>query len=168
MSSRKRAWLSPATMSSPSSAGSPAPEDQQVFTAHEQPPPAQEDLAAPGDDELEDSFFPSPAHYYKRYTTVNLALGPTELLPPIDGEPACLAAELLPPDVEAIVQRGAYEVFGETWPVEEVLPSLTDMGVEELFDRGAGESIPAARTRVSLEMMLLWSSMNLQSDVCGP
>lgn len=137
-----------------------------MFATHEQPPPAQEELAAPGEDELEDSFFPSPAHYYKRYTTANLALDPTELLPPIDGEPSCLAVELLPPDVDAIVQRGAYEVFGETWPVEEVLPSLTDMGVEELFDRGAGESIPATGTGVLLDMILLSSSMNLQADPC--
>lgn len=119
-------------MSSPSSAGSP---EAHANNAEDQPP-------APGSEaDLDNSFFPSPPAFYKRYTTASLALPPSAPLPAIEGLLACTAAELEPPNPEWIVEGGAYQVFGETWPVEEVLPTLEEMGVTEMFVRGAGASV---------------------------
>lgn len=123
----------PATMSSPSSAGSPHAQNQANNPEDQPPPPASET-------DLDNSFFPSPPAFYKRYTTTALSLPPSAPLPPLEGIPACTAAELEPPNPEWILEGGAYQVFGETWPVEEVLPTLEEMGVTEMFVRGAGTS----------------------------
>ncbi|KPV71948.1 uncharacterized protein RHOBADRAFT_331, partial [Rhodotorula graminis WP1] len=37
-------------------------------------------------------------------------------------------ADLDPPNVDWIVEDGSYAVFGETWPIDEKLPTLQDMG----------------------------------------
>ncbi|GAA5895629.1 hypothetical protein JCM5296_003766 [Sporobolomyces johnsonii] len=113
-------------MSSPSSTRSPA-----------RPPPdgAQE---APPPDEFDTSFFPAPSPFFARYTSHNLSLPPDALISDVPGEPApFLAKELEPPNVDWIVQEGSYSVFGETWPVEDKLPTLEEMGVQEMFDRNA-------------------------------
>ncbi|GAA5956772.1 hypothetical protein JCM21900_002178 [Sporobolomyces salmonicolor] len=106
-------------MSSPPSTDSPAPQ------------------AAPAD-EFDTSFFPAPSPFFARYTSHNLSLPPDALISDVPGEPApFLAKELEPPNVDWIVQEGSYSVFGETWPVEEKLPTLEEMGVQEMFDRNA-------------------------------
>lgn len=119
-------------MDSPSSAGSLPPAA---------PPEQTEQLQ---DEETESSFFPSPPSFYLRYTTANLAL-------PLDqtglSVPATATAvedtfnriDLEPPNVDWILERGHYEVFGERWPIVELLPTLTEMGVQELFDKSVGE-----------------------------
>ncbi|GAA6060885.1 hypothetical protein JCM10212_000168 [Sporobolomyces blumeae] len=91
---------------------------------------------APGPlDDFDSSFFPAPSPYYLRYTSRNLALPPSELIADVPGEPVPFpASELEPPDIDAIVRQGSYSVFGETWPVQEALPTLEDMGVRQLFD----------------------------------
>jgi len=89
--------------------------------------------------EFDTSFFPAPSPYFHRYTSTNLALPPTELISDVPNEPQpFLAKELEPPNVEWIVEEGSYSVFGETWPVNEQLPSLTEMGVKEMFDTKKG------------------------------
>ncbi|KAI5477729.1 Mediator complex, subunit Med7 [Pseudohyphozyma bogoriensis] len=124
-------------MSSPSSAGSSprlAPPPPQNETGDAPPPPQDE-----GEQALDSSFFPSPSHFYKRYTSANLALPPSAFLPPIPGEiepDSVKREELEPPNVDWVVERGSYAVFGETWPVEEVSPTLEEMGVTEMFNRG--------------------------------
>ncbi|GAA5930884.1 mediator complex subunit MED7 [Sporobolomyces koalae] len=86
--------------------------------------------------EFDTSFFPAPSPYFHRYSTANLALPPDTLISDVPGEPVpFLASELEPPHVDWIVQEGSYSVFGETWPVEEHLPTLEEMGVQEMFDR---------------------------------
>lgn len=115
-------------MSSPSSSlnGAPAPE-----------PP----LEAPPD-EFDTSFFPAPSPYYARYTTRNLALPLDALISDVVGEPAPFRREEMePPNVDWVVEDGSYSVFGETWPIDEKLPTLEDMGVKEMFERGGGASI---------------------------
>ncbi|BGP58149.1 hypothetical protein JCM8202_006149 [Rhodotorula sphaerocarpa] len=120
------------------------------------PPPSQ---APPPADDFDTSLFPAPPVYYHRYTDDNLAV-------PLDAddadpqsEPALLASsvpgdpqpftrrDLEPPQVDWIVQDGSYSVFGETWPVEETTPTLAEMGVPEMFDRGADR-------RASLQTLL--------------
>lgn len=117
-----------------STGGSPVAVAQ--LAAADQPPSeqqAQDDVApaAPAqEDELDTSFFPAPPAYYKLYTSTTLALDAT----------SPERQRLEPPDVGLILQGGSYSVFGETWPVEEVLPSLHELGVRELFDPTAGSS----------------------------
>ena len=98
-------------------------------------------INADDDDTLETSFFPSPAHYYKRYTNVNLALPLESTICVVGDEHSSVVtrAELEPPRVDWIIQGGSYSVFGDTWPVEEVLPTLQEQGVKEMFERGQGE-----------------------------
>lgn len=98
-------------------------------------PPA--DANQDEDGALETSFFPSPAHYYKRYTPTNLALPQDAIIS--DGTDSYTRAELEPPNVEWIVEGGTYSVFGDTWPVEEVSPTLAEQGVREMFRAGEGE-----------------------------
>ena len=89
--------------------------------------------------EFDTSFFPAPSPYFHRYTSTNLALPPTELISDVPNEPQpFLAKELEPPNVDWIIEEGSYSVFGETWPVNEQLPSLTEMGVKEMFDTKKG------------------------------
>ncbi|GAA5966957.1 hypothetical protein JCM3765_004413 [Sporobolomyces pararoseus] len=93
----------------------------------------QEDLAAP---EFDTSFFPAPSPYFQRYTSVNLSLPPDAVISDVPGEPKpFLAKELAPPNVDWIVEEGSYSVFGETWPIEEHLPTLQEMGLTEMFDK---------------------------------
>lgn len=131
------------------------------------PPPSQ---APPPADDFDTSLFPAPPVYYHRYTDDNLAV-------PLDAddadpqsEPALLASsvpgdpqpftrrDLEPPQVDWIVQDGSYSVFGETWPVEETTPTLAEMGVPEMFDRGAGEP---TRSSVGGSFPLLTKARNL-------
>jgi mediator of RNA polymerase II transcription subunit 7 len=98
---------------------------------------AQDELAAP---EFDTSFFPAPSPYFHRYTTVNLALPPDAIISDVPGEPTPFPAqELEPPNVDWIVEEGNYSVFGETWPIEEHLPTLEEMGLKEMFDKSKGE-----------------------------
>ncbi|SCV72957.1 BQ2448_6882 [Microbotryum intermedium] len=88
---------------------------------------------------LEASFFPSPSHYYKRYTSYNLSLPldyPEILHLPNDDNSGggFTRQDLVPPHLDWVLERGTYTVFGEVWPLDDQLPSLRDMGVEELFD----------------------------------
>ncbi|KAK4048504.1 hypothetical protein OIV83_004672 [Microbotryomycetes sp. JL201] len=102
------------------------------------------DTVAQDGDELDTSFFPAPAHYYKRYTDYNLSIQDKDAA--IDAPQGGTDARVLrrrdldPPDVDEIVRHGSYSVFGETWPVEEQLPSLAHMGVREMFDKGQDRS----------------------------
>lgn len=118
-----------------SAAASPAPVQLQQQGSAAAPPPGDEQ---PADDSLETSFFPAPAPYYTRYTSDNLALPLTASVQLPNGQEVS-RAELEPPNIDWIVEEGSYSVFGETWPVEEKLPSLAEMGVQELFDPTVGE-----------------------------
>jgi mediator of RNA polymerase II transcription subunit 7 len=124
-----------------STAASPAPaqlqqQQQQQDSAAAPPPGADEQPLE--DDSLETSFFPAPAPYYTRYTSDNLALPLAAPVQLPNGQEVS-RAELEPPNIDWIVEEGSYSVFGETWPVEEKLPSLAEMGVQELFDPTVGE-----------------------------
>ncbi|BGP20020.1 hypothetical protein JCM10213v2_008155 [Rhodosporidiobolus nylandii] len=115
-------------MSSPSS----SPPNAHAFEL-EQPP---QDASPP--EEFDTSFFPAPSPFYLRYTSRNLALSPDALIADVPGEPAPFKrSEMEPPNVDWIVEDGSYGVFGETWPVEEKVPTLEEMGVKEMFERGA-------------------------------
>ncbi|GAA5985101.1 hypothetical protein JCM5350_000842 [Sporobolomyces pararoseus] len=93
----------------------------------------QEDLAAP---EFDTSFFPAPSPYFQRYTSINLSLPPDAVISDVPGEPRpFLAKDLEPPNVDWIVEEGSYSVFGETWPIEEHLPTLQEMGLTEMFEK---------------------------------
>lgn len=96
-----------------------------------------------GEDDLDSSFFPAPAHYYKLYTDANLTLGPDEEVPL--SEPRCTRKDLEPPNADWVLERGSYSVFGETWPVVETLPNLEDQGIKEMFVRGGGQLAPLPR-----------------------
>lgn len=41
--------------------------------------------------------------------------------------------EMEPPNVDWIKQDGSYKCFGEQWPIEDMLPSLEQMGMPRLF-----------------------------------
>lgn len=88
---------------------------------------------------LDSSFFPSPPAYYKRYTTANLALDSSEYLTTA-GDEAVSAAELQPPNLDWVKERGHYTVFGQTWPIEDQEQTLRDTGLQELFDSATGGS----------------------------
>ncbi|GAA5866507.1 hypothetical protein JCM8547_000647 [Rhodosporidiobolus lusitaniae] len=123
-------------MSSPSSShqGSPGGHSQ----PDQPPPPAEQDQ------EFDTSFFPAPSPYYQRYTARNLALplDHPDLIIDVPGEPVpFLRKDLEPPNVEWIVEEGSYSVFGETWPIDEKLPTLEEMGVKEMFERGADRKL---------------------------
>lgn len=127
-----------------------------VKVAQQQPddvgvPPSGQDQPGGGggddDDMLETSFFPSPAHYYKRYTSSNFALPLDSVIGGIGVDEVVTRAELEPPNVDWIVEGGSYSVFGDTWPVEEVLPTLEEQGVREMFTRGQGELLPGLTVR---------------------
>ncbi|GAA5912323.1 hypothetical protein JCM6882_002559 [Rhodosporidiobolus microsporus] len=119
-------------MSSPSSHGSPGgamPLDGPPRDAQQQPAAL---------DDFDTSFFPAPSPFYQRYTSANLALPLDSLISDVPGELEPFSRrEMEPPNVDWIVEEGSYSVFGETWPIEEKLPSLEEMGVVEMFERGA-------------------------------
>lgn len=128
-------------MSSPDSSHSPQqqpPPPAAQQDEHAPPPPAEDEP-----DTLDSSFFPSPSHYFQRYTDDNLALpvDPTAVLTDKAGE-TFSRAELEPPNPDWVVDKGLYSVFGETWPVQEQEIVLGEMGVQEMFDRNAGQQQP--------------------------
>lgn len=136
--------LTPRAMSSPS-AGSVSPMAQDAPLPDAPRPPAGAPSESGSSSELDTSFFPAPAHFYKRYTSANLLLPsshPDVLSLPNDPI-TFLARDLEPPNPDWVLERGSYSVFGETWPVEEVLPSLSDMGVTEMFTPRAGPLPPS-------------------------
>ncbi|GAA6055266.1 hypothetical protein JCM3770_001516 [Rhodotorula araucariae] len=124
-------------MSSPSSAGSRASPtglgaEPNGAADPAAPPPA------PPPDEFDTAIFPAPPAFYHRYTTHNLALPPNASIADVPGEPCPFPrAELDPPNPDWIIEDGSYAVFGETWPIDEKLPTLEEMGVAEMFDRDA-------------------------------
>ncbi|GAA5877842.1 hypothetical protein JCM3774_000193 [Rhodotorula dairenensis] len=147
-------------MSSPSSGGSiepdvlpPAAADQSAAlppTAQDgdpvvAPPPPQAQGQGHGAPpaEFDTSLFPAPPVFYHRYTDHNLALSDREhLIADVPGEPHPFPRRHLdPPDVDWIVHDGSYSVFGETWPVNEVSPTLQEMGVPEMFDRDTDRKV---------------------------
>lgn len=90
--------------------------------------------------EFDTSFFPAPSPYYHRYSSRNLALDADAVISDVPGEPKPFrASELAPPNVDWIIEDGSYSVFGETWPIEEHLPTLQEMGLSEMFDHTRGE-----------------------------
>lgn len=117
-----------------SRAASPAPDGLQQPDSAALPPGDEQ----PADDSLETSFFPAPAPYYTRYTSDNLSLPLTASIQLPTGQEIS-RAELEPPNIDWIVEEGNYSVFGETWPIEEKLPTLAEMGVRELFDPTVGK-----------------------------
>lgn len=159
--------MSSSPSNSPQQYGGAAPH-QNGGPGSAEPPldPATAAAGAPpaGEDSLDTSFFPAPAHYYKRYTETNLAV-PRDSTDPLHSEdpkdPPFLAKELDPPNVDWIVEGGSYSVFGETWPVEEVLPTLEEMGVKELFVRGAGASSRPLRERTRLSRLTSRSRLQI-------
>ncbi|GAA6007404.1 hypothetical protein JCM11491_004151 [Sporobolomyces phaffii] len=95
--------------------------------------PNPEEAAAP---EFDTSFFPAPSPYFARYSSANLALPADALIADVPGEPRPFpASDLEPPNVEWIVEEGSYSAFGETWPIEEHLPTLQEMGLDEMYDK---------------------------------
>ncbi|BGO95443.1 hypothetical protein NBRC10512_001411 [Rhodotorula toruloides] len=122
-------------MASPSPAASP--DGQATFNgqpdANAQAPPP-----PPPPDDLDSSIFPGPPPFYHRYTSANLALPLDATISDVPGEPQPFQrSEMEPPNVDWIVEEGNYSVFGETWPVDEKVPTLEEMGVQEMFDRNA-------------------------------
>lgn len=90
---------------------------------------------------LDTSFFPAPPSLWKRYTSSNLSLPPDAVVEGTgEALPTCTRAQLDPPNVDWITAQGSYSVFGQTWPVEEHLPNLQEMGVVQMFDPAQGES----------------------------
>lgn len=123
------------------------------------PPQDAHQPAAPLDD-FDTSFFPAPSPFYQRYTAHNLSLPLDAVISDVPGEPEPLSrAEMEPPNVDWIVEEGTYSVFGETWPIEEKLPSLEEMGVKEMFKRGAG-----APTRTYVPIREECEPVNLRSS----
>lgn len=153
MSQRSIAFArSSSSMSSPSSEGSHAGAGEgggpldgaQSFPGGPAPGPAPASADAPLEgnpplDDLDTSVFPAPPAFFHRYTDRNLALPPDALIDDVPGEPRpFLRADLDPPNVDWIVEEGSYSVFGETWPIDEKVPTLQEMGVPEMFDPNAG------------------------------
>jgi mediator of RNA polymerase II transcription subunit 7 len=103
--------------------------------------------------------FPSPPSHYTTYTSNNLKLlallreraadadlnqvNQQEVLADLKDVPDWPLAQLEPPRVDWILQDGSYEVFGDTWNVNERIPSLGELGGHQLYpaDPGAGELI---------------------------
>ncbi|SGY20167.1 BQ5605_C017g08505 [Microbotryum silenes-dioicae] len=95
---------------------------------------------------LESSFFPSPSQYYKRYTCQNLSLpldhpdllhnstDKVKVSTSTNNTDGYTRMDLEPPRLDWVLERGSYNVFGQVWPVNDQLPSLREMGVEELWD----------------------------------
>lgn len=101
------------------------------------------------DHDLESSFFPAPPAYYRRYTSAHLAAVDDHLLVPASSDAPADSfprTHLRPPSAALVLQRGFYHVYGQTWPIRDSLPSLSDMAVTELFDPSAG-ACAASRPR---------------------
>jgi len=117
---------------------------------HPQPPEEPQGISS--------SFFPPPpAHLYSRYTTRNLnallrqkerqtgsandikGKGTSEEEEPLNDEQEAGKGvdfdltELEPPNPEWIVRDGAWNVFGEVWPVEDRIRTLESMNIQQLF-----------------------------------
>lgn len=73
------------------------------------------------------SAFPPPPPFYKAFTEENIALAAS------DNEEAKKANEdlefLIPPPVPT----ESYRLFGETWRIPDVMPTLKDMGITQLY-----------------------------------
>jgi len=112
--------------------------------------------------QLMSSFFPSPPSTYAQYTPQNLALAKRLVAYPsyqadVDDwqgqQERILVDELkveqsvvdavrdvnlrwlvTPPDAALIEADGHWMAYGQAWPINEVLPSLEEMGVKQLFE----------------------------------
>ncbi|EIN14037.1 hypothetical protein PUNSTDRAFT_117642 [Punctularia strigosozonata HHB-11173 SS5] len=127
--------------------------------------------------------FPSPPSHYTNYTSHNLKLltllrervgeadlnqiNQQEVLGDQDGVPEWPLAQLEPPRVDWILQEGVYEVFGDTWKVNEKIPSLGELGGNQLYPED-----PAADRRPALlsilESTLVTYSALVKSLVAPP
>ncbi|SCZ94799.1 BZ3500_MvSof-1268-A1-R1_Chr12-1g03666 [Microbotryum saponariae] len=129
---------------------------------------------------LESSFFPSPSHYYKRYTSHNLSLPldhPDSLHNPTDEAKVSTSLnntdrftrmDLEPPQLDWVLERGSYTVFGEVWPVNDQLPSLREMGVEELWDPNQTASTDRRQSLQTLLQALLVTYHQLVTALLAP
>ncbi|BGP35302.1 hypothetical protein JCM10296v2_007137 [Rhodotorula toruloides] len=121
-------------MASPSPAASP--DGQAAFNG--QPDANAQAPTPPAASDLDTSIFPGPPAFYHRYTSAHLALPLDATISDVPGEPQPFQrSEMEPPNIDWIVEEGNYSVFGETWPVDEKVPTLEEMGVQEMFDRNA-------------------------------
>ncbi|KAI0827401.1 MED7 protein-domain-containing protein [Trametes gibbosa] len=94
--------------------------------------------------------FPSPPSHYTRYTNLNLkllkvlreragedadlyALNQYEVLSDQTDVPDWPLAQLEKPRVDWILEEGHYTVFGDTWFIKEKIPSLAELGGQQLY-----------------------------------
>ncbi|CCL99077.1 uncharacterized protein FIBRA_01089 [Fibroporia radiculosa] len=93
--------------------------------------------------------FPSPPSHYTKYTTHNLRLldlfrervadanissaSQYEALSDQNDVPEWPLVQLEKPRVDWILEEGHYTVFGDTWFVKETIPSLADLGGQQLY-----------------------------------
>ncbi|KAH8920963.1 hypothetical protein BT69DRAFT_1351976 [Atractiella rhizophila] len=121
--------------------------------------------------------FPEPPSYYLRYTEANLSKL-TSSHPPepdaqgsysnADGEDVTFPLhELQPPKQEWIVEEGAWEVFGERWPIKTQEETLESMGVPQLFQRKEGTDRRIILRSLLNTLLRTWNEL-LSSILAGP
>ncbi|EJD42588.1 hypothetical protein AURDEDRAFT_89480 [Auricularia subglabra TFB-10046 SS5] len=128
--------------------------------------------------------FPSPPSHYRNYTSQNLRLlslfksrtdgqdeaetsqSQREVLADEPNVPEWDLRTLEPPRVDWVVEDGHYSVFGDTWPIQETIPSLSEAGGTQLYPAD-----PTVDRRPALQAILktlLVSYTHLLSSVVEP
>ncbi|ODQ78926.1 hypothetical protein BABINDRAFT_162585 [Babjeviella inositovora NRRL Y-12698] len=94
-------------------------------------------MAANGEDDLITSLYPPPPPYYKFFTDENLEKLET------GAEPQGDLKFLVPPSPPG---GETYRSFGNIWHFEDKIPSLSEMGMVQLYDTECDTSLPAQNT----------------------
>ncbi|KAH8099399.1 MED7 protein-domain-containing protein [Cristinia sonorae] len=120
--------------------------------------------------------FPSPPSHYTNYTAHNLKLlqllhdrtedgtsGPAdrqhELLSDQTDVPEWPLQQLEKPRVDWILEEGHYTVFGDTWFVKDVIPSLGEQGGQQLYPADPSEDRRPALLTILRSLLITYSRL---------
>ncbi|KAG0308953.1 Mediator of RNA polymerase II transcription subunit 7 [Dissophora globulifera] len=84
--------------------------------------------------------FPAPPYYFQRYTEDNLHLLENARRDPdnvqVTKRLEALAFPILALEPPPPVKKGAYWLFGRSWPIQDSLATLEEQGIEQLYPKG--------------------------------
>ncbi|KAH9851861.1 MED7 protein-domain-containing protein [Lenzites betulinus] len=120
--------------------------------------------------------FPSPPSHYTRYTNANLklldllreragedadlyALNQYELLSDHTDVPDWPLAQLEKPRVDWILEDGHYTVFGDTWFIKEKIPSLAELGGQQLYPTDPNVDRRPALSSILRSLLVTYSKL---------
>ncbi|TFY72420.1 hypothetical protein EVG20_g590 [Dentipellis fragilis] len=120
--------------------------------------------------------FPSPPSHYTNYTTHNLNLlkllqeradlqdadanvNQQEVLADQTDVPDWPLTQLEKPRVDWILEEGHYNVYGDTWFLKETIPSLAEMGGNQLYPADINLDRRPALLSILRSMLVTYSSL---------